>query len=124
MEMQMKTSHRLKLFVSCLVCCGVLALGLAAGHSPAAALVDDGVEIYEARCAGCHGKDGRGSAFGNQNGAPDFTAKNWHDEHCEAELKDAVTNGKGSKMPAWKGKLSASEIEAVVARVRAFGARH
>lgn len=121
----MQIQQRLKRWVSCLACCGVLAFGFAASHSQGSVYAaDDGVALFEAKCAGCHGKDGRGSAFGKQNGAPDFTDAKWQQQHGTAELKDAVTNGKGSKMPAWKGKLSAAEIEAVVGRVRAFGAQH
>ena len=128
MEIHIKVRQRLKLFARCLACFGALALGLAASRSHAAHgsvnAADDGVALYEAKCAGCHGKDGRGSAFGKQNGAPDFTDAKWQETHAAAELKTTVANGKGGKMPAWKGKLSAAEIEAVVARVRAFGAKH
>lgn len=125
----MKTSKRLKRSVSFLVCCGVLALGLGAGRLQTAAhgsghMADDGVTIYEAKCAGCHGKDGRGSAFGKKNGVPDFTDAKWQEQRDAAKLEAVITNGKGGKMPAWKDKLSAGEIESVVARVRAFGLTH
>jgi hypothetical protein len=31
-------------------------------------------DLYKAKCAGCHGADGRGSAAGKKMGAPDFSS--------------------------------------------------
>jgi cbb3-type cytochrome c oxidase subunit III len=96
----------------------VLAFGdPAKPASPAA----DGNAIYLAKCASCHGKDGRGLPSWRAKGQPDFTDANWQKSKTDAQLNAATTQGKGKYMPAFKAKLSTEEITAVLARVRAFG---
>jgi cbb3-type cytochrome c oxidase subunit III len=86
-----------------------------------ASLVADGNALYAAKCATCHGKDGRGTPNWRSKGQPDFTDKNWQKAHTDAQITDATKNGKGKFMPAFKSKMSDEEIAAVVARIRAFG---
>ncbi|MCI0389051.1 MAG: cytochrome c [Acidobacteria bacterium] len=80
--------------------------------------------LFDAKCAMCHGKDGRGTKFGKEKGAPDFTESEWQKSHTDAQINDAITNGRGKSMPAWKNKLSSEEITALVARVREFAGKH
>ncbi len=80
----------------------------------------DAAALFDAKCAMCHGKDGRGTKFGKERGAPDFTDSEWQKSHTDAQINDAIANGRGKSMPAWKSKLSADEITALVARVREF----
>src|SRR5215813_2286439 len=84
-------------------------------------LVADGNALYAAKCATCHGKDGRGTPNWRSKGQPDFTDKNWQKAHTDAQITDATKNGKGKFMPAFKSKMSDEEIAAVTARIRAFG---
>jgi len=84
-------------------------------------LVVDGNALYAAKCATCHGKDGKGTANWRSKGQPDFTDKNWQKAHTDAQITDATKNGKGKFMPAFKAKMSDEEIVAVTARIRAFG---
>jgi cytochrome c6 len=81
----------------------------------------DGNAVYAAKCAICHGKDGRGTPNWRAKGQPDFTNTAWQKSRTDAQLTDATKNGKGKYMPAFNGKLSDEEIAAVVAKVRAFG---
>ena len=87
----------------------------------AGSAVADGNALYMAKCALCHGKDGRGLPNWRAKGQPDFTDANWQKSRNDAALINATTNGKGKFMPAFKGKLSDDELTAVVARVRDFG---
>ena len=80
----------------------------------------DGNAIYTAKCAICHGKDGRGLPNWRSKGQPDFTNATWQKSRTDAQIFDATKNGKGKYMPPFKAKLSDEEITAVVARVRAF----
>lgn len=84
-------------------------------------LVADGSALYAAKCATCHGKDGKGTPNWRAKGQPDFTDKNWQKAHTDAQITDATKNGKGKFMPAFKAKMSDEEIAAVTARIRAFG---
>jgi cbb3-type cytochrome c oxidase subunit III len=80
----------------------------------------DGNAIYAAKCAICHGKDGRGLPNWRSKGQPDFTDAKWQKSRTDAQLAEVTKNGKSKYMPAFKAKLSDEEISAVVARVRAF----
>jgi mono/diheme cytochrome c family protein len=81
----------------------------------------DGVALYGSRCALCHGKDGAGLPNWRSKGQPDFTKPEWQKSHTDEQITDAVKNGRGKFMPAFKGKLSEEETSAVVQRIRAFG---
>ena len=79
----------------------------------------DGDAVFKARCAGCHGSDGKGKSA---IGTPDFTSAKTQSGISDADMIDTITNGrKGTIMPAWKGKLSDEEIAAVTAYLRSLG---
>jgi len=77
----------------------------------------DGAAIYKAKCAMCHGPDGAGQTTMGKNlklrdlGSADVQ------KQTDAELVKWISDGKG-KMPAYKGKLTADEINAVVTFLR------
>jgi mono/diheme cytochrome c family protein len=75
-----------------------------------------GSDIYAASCAECHGAKGEGA----EKGIP-FTSGHALD-HSEADFIRIVTNGKSKKkhkeMPAFRDKLTAEQIAAVVKFVR------
>lgn len=81
----------------------------------------NGAELFAAKCAGCHGKDGRGLPNWKAKGQPSFADVNFQKSRTDAQLTESVTNGKGKFMPVWKDKLSAEQINALVGQVRAFG---
>ncbi|MFN0123766.1 MAG: c-type cytochrome [Blastocatellia bacterium] len=119
----MKKIVNLKLFV--------LSLGMAAvagysamtvsvaGAAPLAAA--DGAAVYASKCAKCHGADGKGVEKYKKQGVKDLTDKTYQKTLSLAKVTKAITAGKGEMMPAWKDKLSADEIKAVAATVKAFG---
>lgn len=78
------------------------------------ALAADAAALYSAKCAACHGKDGKGSPAGKKMGAEDLTKVN----ESEAKIASVITNGKG-KMTAFKGKLTPEEIDALAKYVKA-----
>jgi Cu/Ag efflux protein CusF len=71
-----------------------------------------GAEIYKTNCAECHGDKGEGT----KKGIPMISGHALH--HTEAEHIKQVTDGEGEKMPAFRDKLSAEQIKAVVDFVR------
>lgn len=84
----------------------------------------DGKAVYGARCASCHNKDAKGNPamvkmFKVDATAMDLTGK---DAQCKADkdLAALITAGKG-KMPSYKDKLSADEINAVAAYIKTLG---
>ena len=53
------------------------------------------------------------------NNIPDFTDPAWQKSHGKAKVASAITNGvDGTKMKAYKDKLSADEIAAITAHVK------
>lgn len=72
----------------------------------------NGGEIYKTNCAECHGGLGEGEVKGIS------LLKGHALKHSEKEYIEQVTNGEGKKMPAFKDKISAEQIAAVVKYVR------
>ncbi|HET7437081.1 MAG TPA: cytochrome c [Thermoanaerobaculia bacterium] len=84
-----------------------------------AAFAADGAATYKAKCAACHGADGKGdSAMGKKLGLRDLGSPEVQ-KQTDQQLHDWTANGKG-KMPAYKDKLSADEIKALVVHMRTF----
>ena len=78
----------------------------------------DARATYNARCANCHGRDGRSkTARGRRTHSRDLTDANWQNDVSDERLFNSIHNGRG-KMPAFKKSLSENEIEALVALVR------
>jgi cytochrome c6 len=96
----------------------VLALGMIA-FCTSAAQAQDAAGTYKAKCAMCHGADGKGSAMGQKMGVHDFSSADVQKE-TDAQLTEIITKGK-AKMPAYDGKLKDTEIKDLVAFVRSLG---
>lgn len=78
----------------------------------------DARATYNAKCANCHGRDGRGkTARGRRTHARDLTDANWQNDVSDERLFNSIHNGRG-KMPAFKKAVSENEIDALVALVR------
>src|ERR1700757_288350 len=93
----------------------LLVVGLTAiCASPAFA--DDAAATYKAKCAMCHGPDGKGTAAGQKMGVRDFGSAEVKAE-TDAQLTDVITKGKG-KMPSYTGKLKDTDIKDLVTYIR------
>lgn len=83
------------------------------------AFAADGAATYKAKCASCHGVDGKGqSAMGKKMNLRDLGSPEVQ-KQTDKELYDWTAVGKG-KMPAYKDKLTDAEIKALVVHMRAF----
>jgi mono/diheme cytochrome c family protein len=49
-------------------------------------------DLYKAKCAGCHGADGKGTAAGKKMGAPEFSSAAVQ-KASDADLADFIENG-------------------------------
>ena len=73
---------------------------------------------YDAKCAKCHGKDGRGKTMrGRLAHARDLTIAQWQNDVTDERLFNSISNGRG-KMPGFKKQLSEADIDALVSYVR------
>jgi cytochrome c6 len=78
----------------------------------------DAPALYKSKCATCHGPDGSGNVpMGKTLAVPDLTSSDVQ-KQTDAQLTDSVTNGKGKKMPAYKGKLTDDQIKSLVGFIR------
>ena len=95
------------------LCCLIAAPAAFAGGGP------DGAAIYKSKCAMCHGPDGAGqTTMGKNMKLRDLRAADVQ-KQTDAELMKWIADGKG-KMPAYKAKLSAAEIDALVGFIRSI----
>jgi len=79
----------------------------------------DGAAVFKAKCATCHGADGKGqTTMGKKMNLRDLGSPDVQ-KQTDKELYDWTAVGKG-KMPGYKGKLSDEEITALVKHMRTF----
>jgi cytochrome c6 len=96
----------------------MLALSLAIWSKPAAA--DDAAPTYKAKCAACHGADGKGdSPIGKKMGLRDFASPEVQ-KMSDGELTTIIADGK-DKMPSYKKSLKPEQIKDLVGYVRLLG---
>lgn len=77
----------------------------------------DGAGDYKAKCAGCHGADGKGdTSMGKMMKIRDLGSADVQSQ-SDADLTNIITNGKG-KMPKYDGKLTADQISGLVKYIR------
>lgn len=68
-------------------------------------------QLYQSRCALCHGADGTPKPIAK--GAPTFTDPGW--APSVETIVTVLTDGKGRTMPKFKGRLTAAEMQALAA---------
>lgn len=84
-----------------------------------------GEELYNKKCAACHGKDGKGDTkMGKKKGANDYTDPKVQASFTDAEGVKAILEGtkKDGKttMKGYEGKITEEEAKALVKYIRTF----
>jgi cytochrome c6 len=80
-------------------------------------LADGGADLFKAKCAMCHGPDGKGeTAMGKTLKLHDLGSAEVQSQ-SDADLTNTITNGKG-KMPKYDGKLTKDQISDLVKYIR------
>ena len=78
---------------------------------------DTGAASYKAKCAACHGPDGKGeTAMGKANKLRDLGSAEVQ-KQGDADLTAIITTGKG-KMPAYGKSLKPEQLKDLVAYIR------
>jgi mono/diheme cytochrome c family protein len=106
------------------VVCGLLAMAaLTAGA--AAQQPTDAAALYARQCASCHGATGAPNpAMARSLGTiPDFTDARVMAAQPDSVLEAAIAAGKGRNMPAYRSRLSAAQIRALVTYVKTLSRR-
>jgi quinol-cytochrome oxidoreductase complex cytochrome b subunit/mono/diheme cytochrome c family protein len=78
--------------------------------------------LYRQYCLVCHGADGRGYEIrGSMPTIPDFTSGVWQDSVSNAQLGASILDGKGTLMPAFRGRVGDDQAQDLIVYVRSFG---
>jgi len=99
-----------------------------AGGSASADVDKKTLRTWKAKCASCHGEDGKGATEqGKKMGVRDMTSAPFWKDLTDAKMKDAIANGikqtkdgKVQEMEPYKDKLKPEEIDALVAYLKTF----
>jgi len=86
-----------------------IALAVVLSFSPSAHA--QAADTYKAKCAMCHGADGK-KAAGHDLSSADVQKKS------DADLTAVIADGKAPKMPKYADKLKPEEIKGLVAYIR------
>jgi cytochrome c6 len=86
---------------------------------------------WQAKCASCHGDDGKGqTAKGKEMGIRDMTAAAWQKELTDEKIQKAIEDGidttkdgKKQQMDAYKDKLKPEQIKDLVKYVRSLAGK-
>ena len=80
---------------------------------------DAGADVYKAKCASCHGPDGKGdTAMGKKLNLKDLASADVQ-KQSDADLTTVIEKGK-KPMPGYEGKLTKEQITDLVKYIRAF----
>lgn len=81
-------------------------------------MVEAGAVVFEDNCSSCHAEDGTGD---RSQGAPNLADVIWLYGSDKETIKHNVSVGPKGVMPAWKGKLTDSQINAVATYIHQLG---
>jgi mono/diheme cytochrome c family protein len=92
--------------------------------SSLALAADPGQRPYNANCASCHGKDGKGDTEqGKAKHVKDLTDPAVQGALTDEQITKAIVDGvseKGREMKGFKGRLTDDQVKAITAYVRTF----
>lgn len=95
------------------------AIALSGSHRTVNAAVADGPALYKAKCASCHGMDGKGETpVGKMQKLRDLGSAEVQAQ-SDAELIEITAKGK-HKMPGYEKSLGEDGVAAVVAHIRSM----
>jgi mono/diheme cytochrome c family protein len=78
--------------------------------------------LYRQYCLSCHGTNGAGAELkASMPTLPDLRDRRWQEEHTDVQLAVSIFEGKGTLMPAFRGRVRDDQMPALVAYLRAFG---
>src|SRR5690242_20999143 len=110
-------SHASRLAAAAAAALGIATLSRAGAAEPDAKTV----KVWKAKCASCHGVDGKGATeTGAKLAIPDMTNAAWQKKVTDAQMKTSILDGvirpgKSEGMDPYKDKLQPDQVDALVA---------
>jgi mono/diheme cytochrome c family protein len=78
--------------------------------------------LYRQYCLICHGMAGNGNEMrASMPAIPDFTSRDWQTRAGTPQLVNSILDGKGTLMPAFRGRVNDEQARDLAAYIRAFG---
>jgi quinol-cytochrome oxidoreductase complex cytochrome b subunit/mono/diheme cytochrome c family protein len=78
--------------------------------------------LFRQYCLLCHGANGRGTELrSGMPKIPDFANPAWQSGVSNAQLAASILDGKGTQMPAFRGRVRLGQSRDLAAYIRAFG---
>jgi mono/diheme cytochrome c family protein len=100
-----------------------LRLALLACCFAATAWADDIPALWKAKCASCHGEDGKAQTkTGKKEKIDDMTNPDWQTNWTDEKMKKIILDGSkdNTKMKAFKGKISDADVDGLIKHMRTF----
>ena len=82
--------------------------------------MEQGLALYEANCAGCHGQGGKGDGPDAPAPPPDFTDQAFMVDRSQADFFGVMSKGLGEAMPNFSTALADAERWRIAAFLRTF----
>jgi mono/diheme cytochrome c family protein len=97
----------------------LVAMAVAIVFSTSTFAADAGADVYKAKCASCHGPDGKGETAMGKNLKLKDLASAEVQKQSDADLTTLIEKGK-KPMPGYEGKLTKDQITDLVKYIRAL----
>jgi mono/diheme cytochrome c family protein len=83
---------------------------------PSPEMITEGQQLYSLLCKQCHGTSGQGTQL-----APALNTQNFLNNTPDAAIRQIIAMGvDGTMMPAWGGRLTDTDIDAITAYLRSW----
>src|SRR3981189_2698286 len=89
----------------------------------ASAWADDVPALWKAKCASCHGEDGKAQTkTGKKEKIEDMTSAEWQTHWTDEKMKKIILEGSkdNTKMKPFKTKISDSDVDGLIKHIRGF----
>lgn len=106
----MRSSRWLAFIVICLFVVSIPAAAIAAEKESPKKERAEGARIFKEKCQSCHGPDGSAETKMAKTMKIRALSSAEVQKQSKEEIVKIVTDGKGTKMPGFKGKLSKDQI--------------
>jgi mono/diheme cytochrome c family protein len=87
------------------------------------ALINGGRQLFFAKCAACHGPNGKAQVGAMANAADLTRPQDFVRGNGDNDLSNTIQNGIGNSMPPFKAELTDSDITKIIAFIRRLQAR-
>jgi mono/diheme cytochrome c family protein len=83
--------------------------------------VESGGRLFQQLCVKCHESNGTGTEMRPRAPAiPNFTDPKWHAQRSEHQLVVSILDGKGTRMPGFRGRIGDKEAHDLITFIRAM----